>query len=335
MCDNPSTMTDGDDTTNEETSRTVESERAGARTVCLNCGEALSGPYCSACGQKVRELNPSLRGVLGDWVEQVTVFDSKILRTLVPLITRPGQLSLEYFAGRRARYVAPLKLYLLLSFLMFLTAGVTNQSMVVFKYNPSQSESPAAADSTSSPDDSGAAPQARPEAGLQEEGRDLVVAPIRVDGGAGSGEPAWAQRISRALDELASDPQAMSERAIAQLPKAAFLLVPVFALMLRVLYRRGPHRYVRYLVLSFHIHSAVALLVTMAMVLMHFTGIEAIPSVMQLVMIGYLFLALRRVHRQGAITTLVKMSLLLFGYVIALSLAMAATFSVLLLPHLM
>ena len=84
---------------------------------CANCGAALEGKYCSQCGQKVAPLNPTLGEFLHDLFHEIAHVDGKIITTLRYLITRPGFLSLEHFDGRRARYVAPIRLYLLLSVL--------------------------------------------------------------------------------------------------------------------------------------------------------------------------------------------------------------------------
>ncbi|MCE5231766.1 MAG: DUF3667 domain-containing protein [Mizugakiibacter sp.] len=87
---------------------------------CANCGAPLSGPYCYACGQPVRGMVRPLSGLLADLVDTVFNIDSRILRTLGPLLLRPGFLTREYFAGRRQRYVTPVRLYFFLSIVAFL-----------------------------------------------------------------------------------------------------------------------------------------------------------------------------------------------------------------------
>ncbi|HEY7185884.1 MAG TPA: DUF3667 domain-containing protein [Vicinamibacterales bacterium] len=86
---------------------------------CANCGAALQGTYCAYCGQKVAPLNPAFGEFLHELFHEIAHVDGKIVATLRLLITKPGFLSLEYFEGRRARYVAPIRLYLLLSVLCF------------------------------------------------------------------------------------------------------------------------------------------------------------------------------------------------------------------------
>ena len=82
---------------------------------CLNCDAPLAGPFCSQCGQAAQEVVLPLRQVLADAVDEFLKWDSRVLRTLWPLLTRPGFLTTEYLAGRRVRYVAPLRLYFFIS----------------------------------------------------------------------------------------------------------------------------------------------------------------------------------------------------------------------------
>jgi hypothetical protein len=86
---------------------------------CENCGAPLYGEHCHACGQPTKGLVRHFSSVLGDFFDTVFNIDSRVLRTIGPLLTRPGFLSLEYFAGRRVRYVTPMRLFLFLSLVMF------------------------------------------------------------------------------------------------------------------------------------------------------------------------------------------------------------------------
>jgi hypothetical protein len=76
---------------------------------CPNCGAGLDGAFCATCGQKVSPLNPSLREVLGNFVEEVLNLDGRTFQSMRLLLTKPGFLTLEQFQGRRARYVSPIR----------------------------------------------------------------------------------------------------------------------------------------------------------------------------------------------------------------------------------
>ena len=85
---------------------------------CLNCGAALTGPYCAACGQ-MAHLHRSLIGLWHDIAHGVFHFEGKVWRTLPMLAWRPGDLTRRYVHGERARFVSPLALFLFSVFLMF------------------------------------------------------------------------------------------------------------------------------------------------------------------------------------------------------------------------
>ena len=81
----------------------------------------LSGRYCSTCGQRADTAAHSVGHFLHELTEALTHADSRVWGTLLPLLRRPGFLTREYFAGRRARYLPPLRLYLFMS-VLFLRA---------------------------------------------------------------------------------------------------------------------------------------------------------------------------------------------------------------------
>lgn len=92
---------------------------------CENCGTPLHGPYCGVCGQPVKGMVRHFSTILGDFLDTVFDFDSRIARTLGPLLLRPGHLTLEYFSGHRVRYVSPVRLFFLLCILAFLMVRFT------------------------------------------------------------------------------------------------------------------------------------------------------------------------------------------------------------------
>ncbi len=85
---------------------------------CLNCGAALTGAYCSACGQGAHP-HRTLLHMLEEVLHGLIHFDAKIWRTLPLLAFRPGTLTRNYIFGKRARYFSPLALFLFVIFLMF------------------------------------------------------------------------------------------------------------------------------------------------------------------------------------------------------------------------
>jgi len=84
-------------------------------TACHNCGSVLTGRWCHDCGQDSRDPLRVLASIVGEFADAALSWDSKLARTLKALLFEPGFLSNEFVAGRRARYVGPVRLYLLAS----------------------------------------------------------------------------------------------------------------------------------------------------------------------------------------------------------------------------
>ncbi|MEP6936674.1 MAG: DUF3667 domain-containing protein [Chthoniobacterales bacterium] len=97
-----------------------------ALTHCENCGAALVGEYCAQCGQHAIDYRRSLLRVLIDAADSFLNWDTKFLKSVGVLLAKPWKLTNDFNAGRRARYVHPLRLYLLASIGFFLIAKLVN-----------------------------------------------------------------------------------------------------------------------------------------------------------------------------------------------------------------
>jgi hypothetical protein len=82
--------------------------------VCPNCGEAAMQAYCSQCGEKRRDhADWKLSSIAGETFAELTNLEhSKLWQTFWLLLFKPGQLTRDYWSGRRKRYLGPVKLYL-------------------------------------------------------------------------------------------------------------------------------------------------------------------------------------------------------------------------------
>jgi hypothetical protein len=81
--------------------------------------------YCGQCGEKrIGEHDLSIRHYAAEMLEIITHLDSKILRATWELVLHPGALSAYHFSGRRVRYVTPLRLFVVLSVVYFLSSTI-------------------------------------------------------------------------------------------------------------------------------------------------------------------------------------------------------------------
>jgi hypothetical protein len=105
---------------------------APASPLCLDCGAPISGNYCSNCGQETKIETPTVRQFAHEMMDQYVAVEGKLGRTLRVLVSKPGQLTLDYVHGRRQRYVRPLKLYVSVSVVFFTLLGVLPDSLSPF-----------------------------------------------------------------------------------------------------------------------------------------------------------------------------------------------------------
>ena len=272
---------------------------------CPNCSAPLSGPYCSSCGQRQTDLDRPFGEIASEVMEAFFSFDERLIRTLWPLIARPGLLTQEFVDGRRARYVHPFKLYFAFSvalFLVYSLSGITvvrvadgNDPVVAIQIDETEQEE---ADGQSTTD---------PE------------------------EPSFIGRMFAPLIRLAEeDPGHLNRVFTDRLAKSIILLVPVFAALLRLLFPRS--RYVAHFVFSLHLHSFAffALLVGVSgdVALGHTGGNGPGNNLATIVIAVYSFLALRRVYGRGRLATVATMVVLLLGYLVALLVTMILTLAV-------
>lgn len=102
---------------------------------CKTCGSDHPEVYCPNCGEK--SFNPkqlSFRHYTEELFEGISHFDNKFLRTVKMLITRPGQLSLEYTQGRRMPYMRPIQFFLVVNLIFFVLTISNMYSLNLYNY---------------------------------------------------------------------------------------------------------------------------------------------------------------------------------------------------------
>jgi uncharacterized protein DUF3667 len=247
---------------------------------CLNCGMALAGPYCAQCGQHAVSPRPNLHELIHDAIEEFLHLDGKIVQTLRKLIAYPGGLTCDVLAGRRARYITPLRLYLTCSLVYFLLATLAPLKMVV-SYRPTNR--------------SGFTRVASQP--LSAEDREKLLARVPQ-------QPRLLQPLTRRLIE---DPNGLGRDVFAAWPKALFVLLPVFAVIVALFFRR--RHFVEHVYFALHLH-AFAFLVLCATALVSFAHsrlASLVVGVGVLLWIPiYAHLAFRRVYASTHVITALK-----------------------------
>ena len=264
---------------------------ATAGTPCLNCGASLTGPFCGQCGQKAVPPTPHLHELLHDALEEFLHFDGKTAQTLGTLVTRPGQLTVDMVAGRRARYIAPLRLYLTVSLIYFLIAAATPSGLKISMTTHDGVKTTFV--------DARALSDADRQALLDTEAKS---------------SPIFRPLVHRVRE----DPAGLQRDVFAAWPKGLFVLLPVFALIV-ALFHRGRY-FVEHMYFALHVHAFAFLImaVNAAIALTHLVWLSIPAGLAVLVWIAiYAHLAFRRVYGDSHAVTVIKESGVGFLYGVA------------------
>lgn len=88
-------------------------------SVCLNCAAAVDNDFCPDCGQQTKTKRAPIIDVMRDALADFFAFDSRIFKSFLPLIVRPGRLTEMYLEGKRTQLISPVRMYIFVSFIFF------------------------------------------------------------------------------------------------------------------------------------------------------------------------------------------------------------------------
>ena len=330
---------------------------------CLNCGTSLGGQYCGNCGQRARSRLISLWELIREAFGDLFELDSRLWHTLVPLIIRPGKLTRDYLLGRRARFMPPFRTYLVLSVVFFLVAFFDPREEFNVLFEP-------AAESTEEAEAAGQSAEEIRQGILADLAEDGIIAgdealhddPDDSDGVSfnisddesgvncnledleSADMPDWLanrmtpERLQLVCERvIADDGRAMSEKLRDNVPAALFFLLPLMALILKIMYPLSKRYYVEHLLFVVHNHAFVFLILTLQILFARIASLASISEkVIDIVLIGaaiyipvYLFRSMQRVYGQAVYVTALKFMFLALSYFggFALMIGFAALFA--------
>ena len=361
---------------------------------CANCGTPMEGEFCHHCGQSVHSVLKPVHHMLEDGMDMFLHVDGRIFHTVPPLLTRPGFLTMEYFSGRRQRYVAPFRLMFVLCLLAFFAMHLAvdrvmeSQGVDLVDAPHVKEDAFASADTPQEVRDQLAeqlhglaisrkatpavahpaldaserqlraladkrlvalgaaplAPDAVPAAGAS------AAAPAKPSGGADGPiqvnskldgqkiEFGWLpafmnermntyiQRTVANLKELSNRDPAVRQTArdrlttgvFSVLPQAMVVMIPLFALLLKLFYFFKRRLYMEHLIVALHSHAFLFLALLLATLLGMLSGwlrphvawasdgVNYLQTAVFLWMPAYLLVMQKRVYRQGWAMTLLK-----------------------------
>jgi len=86
---------------------------------CLNCRHVVEKRYCPNCGQENTDTRKTFHHLFIHFFEDLTHYENAFWKTIKNLYLRPSSLTKEYLSGKRLSYLAPVRLYIFISFITF------------------------------------------------------------------------------------------------------------------------------------------------------------------------------------------------------------------------
>ena len=244
--------------------------------------------------------------------------DTKVARTLAALVWRPGQLTAEFLAGRRARYVPPLRLYLSLSVVYFVLSALASKPAPTNGRNDGVVRLNSGEITNSTAGQSAARTTTTPTVTSQ------VVDKQIADTLHGNAVTLFLKRrLVRRIAYMKTHKQEaatqIGETFRHELPDALFLLVPGLAVALAMLYRGSGRYYGEHLVFALHLQAFSFAALTVGLLPLPFVN-----TIIGIAILAYLFVALRRVYGGSVLATTGKATVIVAGYGVAIVVIMAA-----------
>lgn len=302
---------------------------------CKNCDSELIGEFCHICGQQDRQYIRSIFAVVGDLMGEISHWDSRFYRTLVSLFARPAFLTQEFVKGRHASYVPPLRLYFFISLISFLVLTTLidfdNVATLQSEMTPEQQaevEKTLAETEQRLAESGQEMPQIPADLNLKEPFENLEVAlPFATE----DEENLIEQRIR----ELAKEPKVLVKRLVSLAPQMMLIMLPFWALYLKLIYLFSGRYYLEHLSSALHTHAFLLLSLMMLTVLSKgsawassATGYTVIEdtidwaeNILIVWMVSYMLFTQKLFYAQGWPMTLLKFALSGIGYIALLSFA--------------
>ncbi|MBT7950512.1 MAG: DUF3667 domain-containing protein [Gammaproteobacteria bacterium] len=306
---------------------------------CENCGVTLQGDFCHVCGQTKQSSSRFFGSILMDLLDNLFSYDSRVYKTLVPLMLRPGYVCSEYLSGKRASFLPPFRLYLFASIVFFLLIPLMDDTSVSMDFNE---------DGTSTTEEADEEIAGYLKLNRNDDS-DKVIGIRKESVEADADFPYFIEERKILEDKFnkitSRDFDAIFATALNALPTVMFFLLPILALVLKALYLFSKRYYMEHLIVVLYSQSFLffMLLFSVALESVHEKFIEKFPLSVMLQMLSgtivnlcylwipvYIFFFMKKVYAQSSIMTLAKFSAISFVYIslIGVAIGIALVWSV-------
>jgi quinol monooxygenase YgiN len=285
---------------------------AGPLKSCANCDSQLAGQYCAICGQRAKSRMITLWEMIREASDIIVSLDSKLWRTLGLLLFKPGRLTRDYLEGKRARFVAPLRLFLGLTLLFFFLVTIGQRMEIDGGFNVSADMEDGTAIGVLDPEADGGEHDSQDfstrfgeadYAGGDQPDEDIDAPPITETDTEGDTETSaqdgpcdnidlevpegWTMlsdfftvdRVEQACQKVVADKGAGFSRALIEnLPAMMFFFVPLLAVFMKIIYLFTGRFFVEHLLFLVHYHSFFYFVTTLAILTGWFVDWAELPD---------------------------------------------------------
>ncbi len=324
---------------------------------CLNCNAQVLGRYCHICGQENVVTYETAWQMVVHFFQDITHYDGKFVGSIRYLLTKPGFLTTEYMAGRRASYLHPIRMYVFTSaifFIIFFSISGSENIKSVSTYSGKTDAEIALMDSTTfsafTQQINGGKPMTR--AGF-EQYKDSVsrrsgihfttskfASKAQYDSALQSGKVKhnWLKRTMVYKDIEINEKYQKDQKLILasfkntlvhSFPQLLFISLPLFALILKWLYwRRKSYFYVSHAVFGVHLYVFLFLILLIVIGInklidaTHQNWLDYLLVLLTLYIFYYEYKAMRVFYGQGRAKTILKFFILNVGHFIVLAFLM-------------
>ncbi len=325
---------------------TTESRTNGKSAVphetCTNCGAALAGAYCHACGQKRAHLHKPIWELTEDFFHSVLHFDGRLWATLRALFLKPGQLTLDWIDGRQVRHVPPIRLFIFTTLILVLLLALSDVALVrldghLVATANANAERQGFTIGNCTDENSSDCIKGKSKRRMDFDGN-LKADLFRLTPKTHSAQPAITANITAEIDNprgrkvadtllgfvnaAAADPKILNKAITGSLTTFVLLATPIMALLLKLIYVRRKKFLAEHVFFALHVHTlfVAALIISVLLVWISRGALGGwwMLAGLWLAYSVYFLLAMKRAYAQGWTKTIFKSAFVTGFYIIAL-----------------
>ena len=314
---------------------------------CSNCGHILSDDsYCASCGQQNTDNSVSIWLLIKDFIDDYFSFDSRLFKSIAPLLFKPGFLTSEFNAGKRVKYSPPLRMYFIISLIFFLVPTAEDpkekEILSIESVSVSTKKDKDVAKESEKTEDHSNIDIKTGNKGVNFNLSDLdtnrlsekryvdSIANNIVDSAGLERNSFWGKVVFRGVDRVLrlydDGGKKFKSDLKDNIPTMMFFLLPVFALFIRLFHYRRKPLYVHCVIFSLHYHAFVFLvLLFFNLVALAFFTDDLFDWLSVLFICVYLVVAMKKVFEQSYGRAIMKFFGLSMLYIFTLSLSFVVT----------